>query len=54
MTPIYKYLYEYEPIGLTLITVFRVVMYGVMPPSGGGLWWCTSYPNLLRWGGLGA
>ena len=48
---VYKYRHEYEHVGLTLITVFCDAMYDVMPPLGGGLWRCTSYPNLLRWGG---
>ena len=38
MTSVYKYRHEYEPVGLTLITVFRDAVYGVMPPLGGGLW----------------
>ena len=38
MTPVNKYRHEYEPVRLTLITVFRDAMYGVMPPLGGGLW----------------
>ena len=32
MTPVYKYWHEYEPVGLTLITVFHDIVYGVMPP----------------------
>ena len=32
MTPVHKYRHEYEPVGLTLITIFCDAMYGVMPP----------------------
>lgn len=42
MMSVYKYWHEYEPIGLTLFTVFRDAMYGVMPPLGSGPWWCTT------------
>ena len=38
LTPAFLWRREFEPVGLTLITVVRDAMYGFMPHVGGGLW----------------
>ena len=48
-TPVSMYQHECEPGNLMLIMVFHDAMYGVMPPLGGGLWWCISCLVSLRW-----
>lgn len=39
---------ESEPVDLMLITVVHEATQGVLPPLGGGFWWCPSYSKITE------